>query len=355
MRRLLLAAAALCCANVASGANSTNAPSALEWEKLPSLPDALGFAGPFAGVSGGALIVAGGANFPHGMPWEGGKKAWHDSVFVLPEPTAKWRIGFKLARPVAYGVSVTVKQGVVCIGGANATGHFTHVFRLRWRETRLWQEELPPLPQPNAYGCGARLGDTIYVAGGTETPDATRALKVFWALDLSHRNPRWERLEPWPGPARMLATAAAQAGSFFLVSGADLTASADGTPQRIYLKDAYRYTPGRGWKRVADLPRPAVAVPAPASALGNARFLVLGGDDGAKVGFQPPDQHPGFSREVLAYDTRTDTWTVLDTEPVSRVTTPAVQWGARIVIPSGEVRPGVRSPEVWAVKPVLPR
>src|SRR5437899_785783 len=36
----------------------------LRWGKLPPLPDPEGFAAPFAGVSGGALIVAGGANIP---------------------------------------------------------------------------------------------------------------------------------------------------------------------------------------------------------------------------------------------------------------------------------------------------
>ena len=49
-------------------------PAALTWKQLPPLPDKLGFAGSFAGVSGGALIVAGGANFPEAMPWAGGPK-----------------------------------------------------------------------------------------------------------------------------------------------------------------------------------------------------------------------------------------------------------------------------------------
>ena len=61
------------------------------WTKLPSLPDKEGVAGPFAGVSHGALIVAGGANFPDEKPWEGGKKVWSDTVFVLgPDVAAFW-------------------------------------------------------------------------------------------------------------------------------------------------------------------------------------------------------------------------------------------------------------------------
>src|SRR4051794_4243255 len=83
----------------------TSAP--LEFSRLPSLPNQHGFAGSFAGVTGNALIVAGGANFPGKPPWEGGAKAWHDSIFVLDQPDGKWRTGFKLARSTAYGISVT--------------------------------------------------------------------------------------------------------------------------------------------------------------------------------------------------------------------------------------------------------
>ncbi|MCX6997017.1 MAG: hypothetical protein NTV49_07995, partial [Kiritimatiellaeota bacterium] len=63
----------------------------LTWSALPDLPEALGVAGPFAGVSGGALLVAGGANFPNGMPWAGGRKVWHDAVYVLPAPAGAWQ------------------------------------------------------------------------------------------------------------------------------------------------------------------------------------------------------------------------------------------------------------------------
>src|SRR5688572_18046733 len=51
---------------------------------LPPVPDPVGFAGAFAGVDGTRLVAGGGANFPDGkMPWEGGKKVWHDRLFAL--------------------------------------------------------------------------------------------------------------------------------------------------------------------------------------------------------------------------------------------------------------------------------
>ena len=47
--------------------------ASLEFSQLPALPDREGFAGAFAGVTGGSLIVAGGANFP-GQETVGGRK-----------------------------------------------------------------------------------------------------------------------------------------------------------------------------------------------------------------------------------------------------------------------------------------
>jgi len=66
-----------------------------------------------------------------------------------------------------------------------------------------------------AYGCGALLGDVLYVAGGLERPDAPSALRKFWALDLRVSQPHWDELEPWPGSARLLPVAAVQGGVFF--------------------------------------------------------------------------------------------------------------------------------------------
>ncbi|MBM4076752.1 MAG: galactose oxidase, partial [Planctomycetes bacterium] len=69
-----------------SDARQTDANSSqfeLKWDNLPSIPDSQGFAGMYAGVSNDVLVVAGGANFPRGFPWEGGTKAFYDSIFVL--------------------------------------------------------------------------------------------------------------------------------------------------------------------------------------------------------------------------------------------------------------------------------
>jgi len=78
--------------------------------------------------------------------------------------------------------------------------------------------------------------------------------------------------------------------------------------------------------------------------------MILTGDDGLNVAFKPVEKHPGFPRNALVYNADTDEWTVLDNVPFSRATAPMVKWHDRFVIPNGEVRPRVRTPEVWSLQ-----
>ncbi len=321
----------------------------LHWKKLAPIPDALGFAGSFAGVSGGALLVAGGANFPDAMPWEGGAKVWQDDVFVLEKPDGAWRKAGRLPVPLGYGVAVSHARGLVCIGGSSREQHHGSVIVLRWAKGRLETELLLGLPEACANMSGALIGDTVFVAGGMARPDSTNTLDTFYSMNLSAKRPGWRKLEPFPGPGRMLATAGAHSGSLYLFGGASVHPGPDGKPVRDWRRDAYRYTPGRGWKRIADLPRVAVAAPSPAP-VWNGKLLVIGGDDGSQVS-TPPTAHSGFPRSVLAYDPKKDQWEQFSNAPFALVTTAAVPWSQRIVIPGGEVRPGVRSTEVWSLGP----
>lgn len=330
-----------------SACSTHNRARSLHWSQIPPLPDARGVAAPFAGVSGGVLLVAGGANFPDKMPWDGGKKVWYDDVYALTATDARWLPVGKLPRPLAYGVSVTTENGVACIGGSDGERHYQDVLLLTFTNGLLTVHSLPSLPLPLANAAGARVGSTIYVAGGSDQPGEQSALNHCYALDLAQKTPAWAAVEPCPGKPRILPVAAAVCGSFYLVGGAALEPT-NGRVARVYLRDAWRYHPGHGWQRVADLPKPCVAGPTPAPSL-DSSFLLLGGDDGARAGFQPLDRHPGFSRAILAYDAKSDTWREDGEVPTSRVTVPTAFWRDHYVIPSGEMRPGVRSPEVWTL------
>ncbi|MEW6156504.1 MAG: sodium/solute symporter [Verrucomicrobiota bacterium] len=335
----------------ANARSATNQSALLQWTRLPDLPNALGLAGPFAGISQGVLVVAGGANFPNSFPWEGGAKVWHDTVYVLRTADGAWEAAGKLPRALGYGVSATTSSGVVCAGGSDAQRHYQQVFRLEWSNGAIQISSLPDLPRACANACGAIIGDTLFIAGGEETPGATNALHTFWSLDLADPRARWNERPPWPGPGRTLATSAVQAGAFFIIGGVSLSAGDGGKPKRTYLADGYRFDPNlKTWRRIADLPHPMAAAPSPAPAVGQSHFFLLGGDDGRQFGFEPMREHAGFTRRVLAYHLITDTWCEMGETPGGQVTVPMVAWEGRFIVPSGEIRPGVRTPAIHSMR-----
>jgi N-acetylneuraminic acid mutarotase len=340
--------------------------AAFKWGELAFIPDEHGFAGSFAGVANNALIVAGGANFPDGgAPWTGSKKAWTDKIFVLEKPNGKWKLAATLSQPLGYGVSISHHNKLICIGGSNASGHVATVFAMSYINGKVTMEYWPHLPEALANSCGAVVGHTLYIAGGLLAPDAKGTASVFWSLDLDKPKSDWKKLETWPGPPRMLSIASSLNGKFYLFSGTDLEDKA-GAAHRKYLNDAYAYTPGKGWKKLADLPRPVVAAAGPAVAYHKNELLIFGGDDGvlADNAATLKEKHPGFSDDILSYNTTTNKWTSagrIKTNKLSDaaknpnkslwapVTTASVLWQGVLVIPGGEVRPAVRTSRVLTV------
>ena len=339
----------------------------IAWEQVAQVPDAVGFAGAYAGVSNGHLLVAGGANFPEGTrPWSGGAKQWNDKVFVLAQKEGQWKEVGRLPRPMGYGVSLTWQDGVIMLGGADQANHYRDAYLLRYEDGGLITDRLPDLPAPNANACGALLDGVIYVAGGLSHPADTTAGHTFWSLDLKQPQAewKWEVLEGWPGPSRMLGVAGVVGDAFYLMSGVALhVPEGDSLARRTYLNDAYRYLPGSGWQRIADLPHAVAAAPSPGYTADTDKLVVFGGDDGslADRSNELRDKHPGFRKDILAYDASSDSWSAVgdvltDKQPDPEntpnastwapVTTPLVVWDGQVVLPMGEVRPGVRTNRV---------
>ncbi len=136
-----------------------------------------------------------------------------------------------------------------------------------------------------------------------------------------------------------------------MMGGASLRKGPDGKPLRTYLRDVWKYSCTTGWEQMPDLPMPLVGCPSPTLLLGDAP-VIFGGDDGTQVGVDP-QQHKGFRKSILRYAPGTGTaegsWSEVGTLPFGSVTTTAIPDSNAIWIPTGEIRPGIRTPNVLKV------
>ena len=337
---------------------AADGPSLLSWKQIPSIPDEIGVAGPFVGVHNDALIVAGGANFPRPV-WES-TKVWHDKIFVLTKNGGEyeWHQAGTLAKPLAYGAVVSTKEGVVCIGGNDASNTSSEVFLLKWDSItqQVTSESYPPLPQPCAFSAAAIIGNTVYVACGQTGPTLESATNQLWSLDLTNRGQAgrfaWQKHPDCPGPTRAFNLTVHQHNGYhdciYVLSGRRMNGT---TPE--FLRDVWEYSPTKStWRRRRDVPRCIMA--GTGIGYGQSHIFVFGGAAGDLFvqGDSLGDRHPGFPKESFAYHTITDTWIPAGATPQNQVTTTAVRWGDSILIPTGEIRPRVRTPNVYRITPV---
>lgn len=316
------------------------ATGAGSWSDLPPLPAAT--AGQMAGVSHGALVVVGGSNFDK-PPYEGGIKHWLDTIFVLGRGKSKWK-AFHAPGPIAYGGFVTWRDSLVIAGGSDGRTNFREVRQVEWAGGKISFKQLPPLPEPAANCGAARIGDRMFIFGGQASPAASSTASL-WSLDLTKTESGWRILAPLPGPSRILPVFASAGNELYVFGGAELTPSG-----RRYLHDGWRWNAAKGWSAAVAPPFPMVAAPTVSTADG---ILVFSGDDGANAerAAELGGRHPGFGGDIWEFFPKANKWTNRGSVPVGLVTTAAVHWGGRIVIPGGEDRPGHRSARVLGWTP----
>lgn len=329
--------------------------SAFNWTPLPPLVDAEGFAGMYAGVSGDALVAAGGTQFSNGVPWwNGGTKIWTDAIEYLDRRAGRWVIAGKLPRALGDGVSVTYRDQVICIGGGDEKKAYSDVFALQLNDGRVSVVPFPPLPVPMIKMGGALVGDVVYVVGGRDDPLSPRASRTLFALDLSMSADRrkWVALSDCPGPGRMIPIVAAARGALYVFGGIEIKTDDKGRPQNVapYLRDAYRYAPhgdmaGR-WEKLADLPQPLAASPSPAFVGPQDTLTIFGGVDGAIEAITDRGSIRSLPGQILTYHIADNRWTRDGEMPAAevRVNAPTVPWQGGWVIVGGERLPARRTP-----------
>lgn len=336
--------------------------------QLPAAGDVQqrGLAGAAAGVHNGVLLIAGGANFPDSMPWQGGHKKYYNDVYVLQQDHQWHSKPKKLPFHFAYAASVSTPEGILCIGGEDDAGARQAVFLLQWNTAKQEVEvkDMPPLPQAITNASAAMIGNMVYVAGG-ETAEQT--VSSFYRFDPA--DGKWQRLPDLPLAVSHTVTVAQSNGEYpcmYVFGGRTRTASGISELHN----SAYQFDPKlNSWKKLQSITGAPALSAGTGITSGATYILLIGGDKGniftqietynAKIAggndaaekqrlqaekLPLLNEHKGFSRDVYLYNTVTNAWAKIGELPYETpVTTTAVKWGRDIYIPSGEIKPGVRT------------
>jgi N-acetylneuraminic acid mutarotase len=264
---------------------------------------------------------------------------------------------------------------VLVIGGENQEGSVKSVFLICDMDGVLKIFPQPDLPMAVTAGASALVGKTVYLIGGS-----TGAHETTGCLSLDTETPGagWKRLADLPVPLSHAVVVARDDGSGKCIY-------ALGGRHRIENKTIFSGTVWKyrikhdSWMEDAVIQDDAGGVVLAAGtgiAAGKHSIVLFGGDHGAifslteqlnqQIGEAADSSvraaltsrkdsiltnHPGFPNRILVYNVRTRKWSAGGEMPrPAPVTTHACQWNGRVFIPSGEIRPGVRTPQVLCTK-----
>lgn len=360
-------------------ANSQHVPDQLtNWKKVGEFPaskgiPSIGLAGQSAGVFGDFMIIAGGTNFPDKMPWEGGKKVYYNDVFFYAK-NSKGVLTFSgkytLPMNLGYAATASTEKGLVMAGGENETGILNKVMILQVFKDDKELAFLPDLPIPLTNAMAVAYQSSVYVMGGETVSKVSD--KVFF-LDLNNSKNGWTSLPPLPHPishgVAVFFNGQKSKGIYILAGRAKQQSGISDLYSTNYFFDINT----KQWTVKAPLPYGLSAGTGLLDPAG--RVLLFGGDRGEifskvealvaqknketdSIVIETLDKkrvvlqstHPGFSHEILAYDIEHDRWDNIGILPFSTpVTTHAFVWDGFIMIPGGEIRAGVRTPNIFSL------
>jgi N-acetylneuraminic acid mutarotase len=360
-------------------------PEIIDWSDATQLPlyqgkPHPGLAGPVTGIHNNILIIAGGANFPEGLPWEGGKKKYHSAVYLYDLSSGKpdyLSTVDDLSKPLAYSASCNTPQGIVTAGGENSEGLSNAVYLLSIHPVNhsLTIKSLPSLPVPTTNAVAVASGASLYFIGG-ETAAGTTA--ACWKLEMNHLEAGWKSIAPLPMPLAYASAVLMEIHDhpqLVVLGGRRKTAT--GISEIVASVYVYELSSDK-WEQKPSLPFPVSA--GLAVAADQSTLFFLGGDKAetftkveqtlaaiaaAAEADKPAlintknkllSTHPGFSKDVLSYDVETGQSATAGMIPFpSPVTTTALLYQNKLIIPSGEIRAGVRTPAVLTATIKLPK
>lgn len=342
-----------------------------------------GISAAFGGILGDAVIVAGGCNFPEISAANGGKKVYYDRIYALRKPERKkisWETVGHLPVQVANGASVTLPEGVVCIGGCNQDKALDGVWLLNWgpKDSTIVVKDLPRLPVAMDNLAAATDGRNIYVAGGNINGVPGKCFFVLEGVEAQE----WKELPVYPGPVRLQPVAVVLKQKFYLMGGFQPVV---GDRESVVATNGLVYSPEeKKWSEAGEImpeneAGPRGLVGAAGLALDDKTAVFQGGVDytvfksaienallqkkAAASGRQDvlerlkqeqsmymkhvPNWYK-FNRRLLVFRPETGEWySAGDWEEIARAGAVMVLYKNKLVIINGETKPGIRSAGVY--------
>ncbi|MEG1026194.1 MAG: galactose oxidase [Flavobacterium sp.] len=365
-----------------SSAQKTTIKS-VEWQKATQLQNedgslSLGFAGPINGVYNDVFITAGGANFPDKMPWEGGKKHYSKEIHVLEKikDQYQWnkKNSFSLPEPIAYSGSTSTSLGIVYVGGENENGLSKKAYLLKWnsKQNEIELQSLPDFPIAVTNIALTSLNNIVYAIGGDE---AAKSSDLVFSIDLNAAESEWKSLPKLPfALANSVAVIQKDKNetNIYIIGGRTKTPSGISDLHNTTLAFNLKSQTWESKAIITDGKNTTNFSAGAGVAFGNQYILITGGDNGttfhkietylSKISKASSEEekskliaeknilnttHKGFYNAVLLYNTQTNKWSKIGELPfLAHVTTPAVLWNNKIVLSNGEIKPGIRTPNV---------
>ncbi|HSK12677.1 MAG TPA: hypothetical protein VK907_05645, partial [Phnomibacter sp.] len=354
----------------ASHCHTPAPPAQLHWLPAAALPaDSngkahAGLAGAVSGMVGKSYIIAGGANFPEAMPWEGGKKQYHADIHVFGQQ-ADGKLQYvgiqgSLPIPLAYPAIAQGNDEILVAGGETINGFSNECYKILYGPgtSLLLKQMLPPLPVATAYA-SSYLFENVWMVAGGETKEGTT--DKVWKLDLHHPEEGWQAAPSLPQAlafATMAALTHPKGKTEWRIAGG--RCRVPGSISMIY-NDVYVLAHGSdAWQKADTLPYAMSAMSS--TVLPDGTWVIFSGDRGqtfskvermildidmatddtakqqlidAKAALQ--SAHPGFSTDVWSWRRTSANWIPLNSIPLPPpVTTHAVYSNGNIYIGSGE-------------------
>lgn len=393
MKQVLKMAGLLVLTGVITSCNMEKKKADYEVQKMTGIPDeevgySLGVSACYAGTIGNQLIMAGGCNFPETPVAEGGKKKFYQGIYtatVTADSLLAWRKVGELPQPAAYGVTVSIGDGLILAGGTNAEGALSAVYRLSLSadNQRVVLDTLRSLPFALDNMAGTVVGNKLFLLGGNAKGKPSNGL---YSIVYTEPGASWRQETPFPGNARIQPVCAGQqqkGGGIYMWGG--FAPSVDGSPATLSTDGYYYSLAKQTWtpvgNPVGDDLEPVSLGGGIAYSVSDTLIVCTGGvnkdiflsalvreellkqyvaagdtvrEDSLRALIKqymllPPKSYQ-FNDKILVYDTQQNLWKELGkSSAMARAGAGIAGNGSVFYCINGELKPGIRTPEISRV------